>query len=73
MEPLVPCVLFVLIVLALASVWRRPDPQHEFLLDMTRRLSESEAEPGPCGPQENLTDGSRSSAAGHNGARGASV
>jgi hypothetical protein len=54
MEPLLPCVLFALIVLEVVFVWRRPDPRHEFLLDMTRRLSESEAEPGPCGPQENL-------------------
>jgi hypothetical protein len=54
MEPLLPCVLFALIVLEVVFVWLRPDPRHEFLLDMTRRLSESEAEPGPCGPQENL-------------------
>jgi hypothetical protein len=54
MELFLPCVLFVLIVSALAFVWRRSDPRHEFLLDITRRLSESEAERDLDGPQENL-------------------
>lgn len=70
MERLLPFVLFVFIILGLVLVWRRVDPRHDFLLDLTRRLSESETE---VGLQETLKDGSRPSAGGHNGARGPHV
>ena len=64
MADLLPLAYLALVTLVLAAMpWRRPHPNHEFMLDMLRLLEEEDSEPegspsGTGSPVRSITQNS---------------